>query len=223
MPTELSSATNSWTQPIAEDRLRRSVVELSATGDIVTLAEAQFELGIDPQAALLATPRQQAEDAKVLQTIAEARQWCENEVDRTLRATVQRRVDLPKFPKSDIVEFWAPPLISVDAVSYLDPDGNPQTVAVTDYRVITSSEGKGYVQFGDEFQCPDILPGANDAVQITYTSGYGTEANIPAVAKAAAKLLLTVLYDYDETPAMLKVYYERATSLMQPLRWGSYE
>lgn len=205
----------------SEQRPNRLLNEVSSAGEPLTLAEAQYELGIDPQAALVGTPRQDQEDAAVTALITEARAWCENQCDRTLRETVVREFYLDELPH-DPVEFWRPPLISVDSYQYRDTDSVYQTIDPASYMVMATTESNGFMQFAGEYSRPDTYKSL-DAVKITYTAGYGEAAKIPPEAKAAVKLMLTVLWDHDENKDLLAVYAERAQNLLESLRWGSYE
>jgi len=125
---------------------------------------------------------------------------------------------LPSKP----VEFWVPPLISIDTYKYRDTDSIFQTIDAADYIVLAPTSGKGTVEFVNSFDRPDVYSSL-DAVEITFTSGYGDVADIPPEAKAACKLMLTVLWDNDESKDLIGLYAERAQNLLETLRWGSYE
>ena len=178
----------------------------------LTLSEAQDHLGITDSRF----------DAQITSLIAEARGLCEKRVYRTIRANVVRQVTAEKFPRNRVIELLRPPLISVDLVNWLDDDGTPTAVDPTDYRVVTSDLTAGLLEFNQGFDTP---PYGNrlDAVIITYTSGYADVASIPRDLVAAIKLQMDLLWDHDESPAVMKHYREVRDELLENYDPGAYK
>jgi uncharacterized phiE125 gp8 family phage protein len=78
------------------------------------------------------------------------------------------------------------PDVQSAVVSYLDAEGDIQTVSAADYRVRTIS-GQGWLTFDDDFSAPALLVGRDDAV--TVTAVYGS-ADLPAPLRVAAMMLI---------------------------------
>jgi len=97
------------------------------------------------------------------------------------------------------------PVVSIDAVQYLDTDGNEQTLADENYRVSIQG-GVGILTPVVAWPVPLDTPGA---VRIEFTAGAGT----PAALRAAILLMVGHLYENREAVAqnMAEV----------PLAWNS--
>lgn len=117
------------------------------------------------------------------------------------------------------VELRRPPVVSVDAVEYLDQAGAVQTVAPTTYFVTDDFVPR--LQFTDAFQAPTVAA-RSDAIRITYRAGYPPDGsdlvkNVPAPIKQA--ILLGVQLLYDEIAADKRPQFERARdALLSPFR-----
>ncbi len=89
------------------------------------------------------------------------------------------------FPRS--------PLISVDAVQYVDLAMNLQTMPSSGYLVDAQSEpGRITTSTGGYWPATAFVP---QAVRITFTAGYATSALVPATLKQAIKMLAGAFYD----------------------------
>ena len=87
-----------------------------------------------------------------------------------------------------------PPLIEVTSLSYIDTDGDSQTLTEdTDYTVDDSSEpGRVYPCYNEVWPTSRDQP---NAVTLVYKAGYGDEAaDVPAGIKTAIKMLVTHWY-----------------------------
>jgi uncharacterized phiE125 gp8 family phage protein len=100
------------------------------------------------------------------------------------------RIDLP-FPR----------LQSVDAVKYVDPNGVQQTLDPTLYAVDNVSE-PGVLTPKTGTYWPDTLNTTN-AVQISFTAGYGDASDVPAGIKSWILLRVATLYENREEVAIL--------------------
>jgi uncharacterized phiE125 gp8 family phage protein len=93
------------------------------------------------------------------------------------------------------IDIPLPPLISIDAVKYLDPDGVQQTLDPADYRAINCGTEESFIIPATGMNWPAISC-APDAVQIEFTAGYGDATDdVPAQIVVAAKLLMAQWYD----------------------------
>lgn len=129
----------------------------------------------------------------MLEMIPQARGWAERLAERTFRKSVTRQWDFERWPIADIF-FRRPPLLTVDSVKFLDADETLVTVDTSNYHVVTPDDGKGYLQWDDQFNFPNEAD-RPDAVQITYISG--SDPIVPE-GRAGILLLLQVLWGEDD-------------------------
>lgn len=91
------------------------------------------------------------------------------------------------------------PVVSVEAVTYIDTDGIEQTVDEADYTLRTDSLGS-YVEFGCEYSFPS-LNSANAAVSVEFVAGYPVTDGAwtgPAAIKHAIMLLVAHWFENRE-------------------------
>ena len=96
-----------------------------------------------------------------------------------------------------------PPLGSVTSITYLDTDGNSQTLATSVYDVDTDSE-PGRVTLTLNQTWP-ITQDVIHAVTITFVAGYGAASNVPETIKSAIKLLVGGMYEHREHWSEIKI------------------
>lgn len=122
--------------------------------------------------------------------IVAAREYVEQYLARPL-ITQTWRYTLDTFPPDSVnyIEIPRSPLISVSSITYVDDDGNTQTLATSVYSVDADSK-PGAVRLKYDQEWPDTRDQPN-AVTINFTAGYGAApANVPASTKQAMKLLI---------------------------------
>ncbi len=109
------------------------------------------------------------------------------------RFVTQRwRETLDSFPARAIT-LEHPPLTSVEAVAYVDPDGVLQTLPAADYVVRTGEEpGEVVPAYGENW--PSARSGP-DAVRVDFTCGYGGGAAVPDAVRQAVLVTVGALYD----------------------------
>jgi len=116
-----------------------------------------------------------------------------------------------------------PPLISVSSVTYLDENGDTQTLSTSDYVVSTDSE-PARITLAVDANWPSTQCVA-DAVTITFTCGYGTSADVPDGIKTAIKMLVSHWYE-NRVPIVTGTIASdipmTVDALLDPFRWGSY-
>jgi uncharacterized phiE125 gp8 family phage protein len=89
-----------------------------------------------------------------------------------------------------------PKLQSVQSVSYLDSNGTRQTLANTEYDVITDElVGRLIPAFGKSWPSCREWPGS---VQVSYTCGYGAAADVPQSIKAWMLMAIATWYENRE-------------------------
>lgn len=128
--------------------------------------------------ALIVTARQQAEHRTGRALIEQ--QWVLS------LAEFEARIDLPK-----------PKLVSVQSVTYLDANGVRQTLANTEYQVVTS-ELIGYIKpaYGKTWPACRVQP---ESVQITFTAGYGASASsVPQSIKDWMLMAINTMYNQPD-------------------------
>lgn len=128
-----------------------------------------------------------------------AQEYIEDLTQRAARST-QYRVTFNRWPNMvgqpvdlaafaiGVVRFPRSPLISVDSITYVDVDGVTQTLAVDQYQVTTDME-PGYVGPARMKFWPAIDPYSYQAIKITFTAGYATNAAVPEKYKEAIKFI----------------------------------
>lgn len=95
-----------------------------------------------------------------------------------------------------------PPLQSVDAVKYTDVSGAVQTLAPSLYIMDAISE-PGCITPAPDSYWPDTQNRVN-AVQISFTAGYGAAADVPASIKAWMLMRIAAMYANREEIAVGK-------------------
>lgn len=122
----------------------------------ITLADAKLHLREDDTAS----------DDLITALIGAASSLCAKRTGRAIAKSTYRLM-LDKWP-DDIRLLW-PPVVSVESVKYIDPDGTTQTLASSLYALDLHSE-PAWVIVADEW--PEAGDFAN-AITVDYTAGYG--------------------------------------------------
>lgn len=143
----------------------------------VTLAEAKNHLRVEHT----------LDDALITRLITAARQHVENITGLAI-GQQQWRAFFDDFYRLELARH---PVIAIDAVRYIDPDGNAQVVPAADYQATETLPVE--VVSAPGAQWPDVIDGA-DAVTVDYTCG--TAADLPVVQ--AVLLLLADMYENRE-------------------------
>lgn len=128
------------------------------------------------------------EDAYIEQILKTAREWCED-FQRRAYVTQTWRLTLDEFPACGELELPRPPLASVTSITYLDTNGDSQTLATSVYAVDTDADpGRVYLKYNQTWPSTRAI---QNAVTITYVAGYGADdSHVPAAMKQAILLLV---------------------------------
>ncbi|MCO5129745.1 MAG: hypothetical protein M9932_04175 [Xanthobacteraceae bacterium] len=151
----------------------------------LTAAEAKSRLGIGAEMA----------DAAMESFVKAARQTIDGQDGWLGRAlnTQKWKLLLAGFP-CEPIRIPLPPLISVDSVKYYDGTGALQTVDPVDYREIGGAR--------PELVAVTSWPGTaqrDDAVEITFTAGYGPDgSDVPEPIRSAIALMVSHLRSMSE-------------------------
>lgn len=162
----------------------------SSSGEIVTLEEAKAHLGVWDSAL----------DTRVKSDLAAARAYCEGWGEITLRLSTARTVKCDSWPSGGWV-LKHPPVTGVTSIQYYDADNTQQTLSTSLYRTHLTEAGYGVVSWADEvgtFDLPDLSP-REDAVTVSYGTGWVTADAAPDDLKAAIRLTLRSIYGEDDT------------------------
>jgi len=186
------------------------------SGEILTVEEAKRYLRISDDI--------HDEDAEISAMIVSAREEAERITHRTLRASVTR-VDL-RTDWFNRFKFLNPPLHTtpVIAVKYYDSLNVLTTVAASNYFLVPSvstgdeQEGVSWIDFDTFFAHPILYDRRQDRIEITYTTGYVTQAAIPEVAKRAVKIMVYDDYHGEANENNLK----RARQSLAAIGFGFY-
>lgn len=183
----------------------------SATGEIVSLDEAKRQLGVWDS----------ADDSRVRLFLEAARNYCERWSETTLRLSATRTTACDRFPAGG----WRlgyPPVTGVTSVTYYDSDNASQTWASSNYRVNITQHGVAEVEIDSQATYP-VVYDRQDAVTVTYTTGWATAEAAPGDAKAAILLVLSHLYDAgDVKPATAEQSKKAALNLLTGFADPSY-
>ena len=149
----------------------------------VTLADAKAHLRLDSG----------DDDALLTAAIAAARVHVEA---LTRRCLIEQgwRVYLDRWPRRRIVTLVPAPLISVDAVTVYDANGDPAVVDADDYEVDTVAVPGRLVLSGS---APVAVGRAVNGIEIDVTAGYGpSSVDVPAPLRQAIMTLTAHWYEH---------------------------
>lgn len=99
--------------------------------------------------------------------------------------------DFPAVERGILLPY--PPLQSVESITYVDVQGNTQTLSSSKYNVITTSPA-GFVEPAYGELWPNTRPIA-EAVTIRYKAGFGESSAVPETIKIALKMLVAHWFD----------------------------
>lgn len=215
--------------------LRRTV---DPTLEPITLADARLALRLDTSGS----PPSNPQDAYVSAAIKAAREWTEDFLERSLclQTWTMKLDSFPGYVYSDalprilfageeaFIYLRRPPVIRVVSISYVDTNGNAQTLDPTLYSVDTDSE-LARIQPAYGTIWPPTRP-INNAVTVVYQAGYAstaasppTTADVPESAKLAMKLLVGDFYENREAQQITKLEPNAAViNLLAPLQIRSF-
>lgn len=158
------------------------------TEEPITLAEARSYLRISDDDIV--------DDALLAGLITTARRSAEHRTGRALVTQLWRET-LNEWPVDSFIELSRSPLVSVQAISYLDGDGTRQTIDAADYQVVTDAlVGAVQPAYGSAGwpTCRET-PGS---IHVDYTAGYGGASAVPQPIKAWMLLAIGTWYAQRE-------------------------
>lgn len=161
-----------------------------------------------------------AEDDLFTELIKAARELVETDTERAFIEQTWT-LTLDRFP--DVIELRKCPIFDAADVeiTYLDSDGDSQTLSTDDYRVDASSEpGRIATAYGVAWP---LTYNVTNAITVEFTAGYADSSLVPSIAKQAIKLLVGHWYRNREAVGQVGEEISLAyNSLIERLRWGGY-
>lgn len=180
-----------------------SYTRTSAPGAPFPVAEGRVQLKNEEESF---------DDALITALIKAAGEMAEKRTGRAfMQSTWTCKLSDWKYDCNDLFHLYPAPLVSVTSIQYYRASDNTiQTLSTDDYRVHTSTEGPGFIEYLDDL--PDLYDRV-DAIVITFVAGYGAsganteaqQAALPPDVVAWMKLQLATLYEYRSV-------YEKAGS-----------
>jgi uncharacterized phiE125 gp8 family phage protein len=165
-----------------------SLVRLSGPPDVVvSLAEAKAHLRLEDsdadQDALIAAHIRAAQDQ-----IDGASGW----LGRALTSQ-QWRLSLDRFPSCEVITIPLPPCQSVDALTYVDTDGNEQAIGdFVVYGIGGATPARLAPAYGTRWPSTRCQ---GDSISVTFTCGWPSFSDVPESVRAAVLLLTEALFD----------------------------
>jgi uncharacterized phiE125 gp8 family phage protein len=110
-----------------------------------------------------------------------------------------------------VIEIALPPIQSVDSITYVDADGNTQTLATDAYRL--TGVGAWLTEIAPAFGTSwPATRCEREAVKVTFTAGYGDDIDsLPASILQAIRLIAAHLFENREAVAL----FERSGAFLE--------
>jgi len=133
------------------------------------------------------------DDLTILEALHAAVNEAEEVTNRTLRQSVTRTIYFRGWSRDLIIPLA--PLSSVTSVKYYNYADTLTLLASSTYNVQASTRGPGRISWESDYTFPNLNEDRSDPVQVICVTGYGSEDQIPALAKTAIRLLCEANYD----------------------------
>jgi len=165
------------------------------------------------------------EDGLIAAYIGAARETLERLLWRAF-ITQTLALTLDAWPEGNAIRLPRPPLQVVSAVTWTDAVGAVHVLDAGTYAVDTTSEpGRVVLRAGQAWPGSALAPAAG--VRVTYTAGYGDEADtVPEAIRQAIRLLAAHWFEHREAVSEAKALEEVPMGvwwLVEPLRAVRFE
>jgi uncharacterized phiE125 gp8 family phage protein len=168
----------------------------------VSLAEAKDHLRVDVT----------ADDVLIDSLVTQSRERCERILGKALY-TQTLDYQLDAFPSNGFINLpYTPPLQSVTSITYVDEDGNSDTVSSDDYIVDTAN---GRLVLKADTDWPVVTLQRVAGVTVRYVAGYTNRAGIPDSVK---HVMLLAIGDSYENREMRELDDRRLAEMLMGLR-----
>lgn len=158
-------------------------------------------------------------DDEVTSLVRAARDYCERFAARTLRGTVTRVIKMGGWWTCEL-KLPFPPVLAVSSITYYDTSNASQTLSSANYYVELSTDGGGEVEWVYNATIPSLYF-RDDAVTVTYTTGYADLTSVPPVAVQAMKSKLTELWG-SGSESEIKAARDCCDRLLSLVDWTGY-
>lgn len=169
------------------------ILETAPVNDPVTLNEVKEHIHVDFY----------DEDARIADFIKAATQRLDGRDGSLGRCLVTQTWNLTLDRFTSEIAIPLPPCQSIDAITYVDPDGVTQTLAPTEYQAFalgTVEGAKVRPAYGKSWPTIRNVP---EAVTITFTAGFGDDPeDIPEPIRTAIKMRVGHLFEHRESVTM---------------------
>lgn len=169
------------------------ILETAPVNDPVTLEEVKEHIHVDFN----------DEDARIADFIKAATQRLDGRDGSLGRCLVTQTWNLTLDRFASEIAIPLPPCQSIDAITYVDPDGVTQTLAPTEYQAFalgTVEGAKVRPAYGKSWPTIRNVP---EAVTITFTAGFGDDPeDIPEPIRTAIKMRVGHLFEHRESVTM---------------------
>lgn len=159
----------------------------AATEEPVTLSDVKSHLRIDHT----------DDDAILAAYITAAVAMVDGASGRLKRSLVTQtwKQSQPCPNGAGVIWLELPPIIAVSSIEYVSSEDNTlTTAALTDFDTIAQNDGFAIVRPKQGKSWPAFDASRPDALQVTFTTGYGDAASVPAPIKSAIYLLVGHYY-----------------------------
>lgn len=150
--------------------------------------------------------------------IAEATEWCENELGISpLNTTWTETFD--NWSPTSVGELWLSraPVSSVTSISYYDSNGDVQTWSSAEYQLVKDCK-PAIILPAPGYNYPGIQSSRRNAVTVTYVAGYGTSSSsVPEQIKQYIRQMVISRFLYPDAAVMpeSKAAYSLRTHLKE--------
>lgn len=166
------------------------ILDTAPVNDPVTLEEVKEHIHVDFN----------DEDARIADFIKGATQRLDGRDGSLGRCLVTQTWNLTLDRFASEIAIPLPPCQSIDAITYVDPDGVTQTLAPSEYQAFalgTVEGAKVRPAYGKSWPTIRNVP---EAVTITFTAGFGDDPeDIPEPIRTAIKMRVGHLFEHRES------------------------
>lgn len=159
------------------------------TTPLLTTAQAKLHLRVD-----------HSDEDTPIDSLVKAATYKAEDYCRRAFVTQSWTYTLDRFPLWEL-KIPRPPLISLTSLTYIDTDGNTQTLSSSAYRLATNGTPARLTPAYNTVW-PVVRPQTIDSVTLVYSAGYGSaSSNVPEPIVSAVKLILGHLYNVRDENA----------------------
>ena len=158
-----------------------NVLVTAPTAAAISTTDAKLFLRVDAD----------TEDDMIDSFVSAATEYGQRYLDRQF-ITATRREEMDNFPSGDVIALPYGPLATVTHVKYYNTSNVLTTLAAASY-VLDTSRLPGRIVLAEGYSWPWTYDRPN-AVQITYTCGYGDADDVPANIIVGLKQLVHAYY-----------------------------